>query len=271
MKSANGLRRKRTALKALLPLALALLGIAFAANAATALGAPGPGWELSADTYPTNLVHAKDEVQEVISSEEFKLTFEGVETESIAFGAPASTVRSALEGLSTIGAGNVMVADGNEGAGTYLVTFTGTLGSMKVAELSGSGAFAEVRTSGGSSGTISIALFNIGAGPSSGTITVTDVLPPGVKAKQAGALIEPGEEGQHFGVAPQIIPNVWDCTGNGPGAAPTCSARLKWRARTIRRTFPCSRAAAACRPSTSSKCWPTLSRRSASGGSRRRS
>jgi hypothetical protein len=71
------------------------------------------------------------------------------------------------------------------------------------------------------SGTIGIDVFNIGAGASSGTITVTDTLPPGLKATEAGELDKPGEgieEG--WGIRPTIGHALWDCTGNGPGPAP---------------------------------------------------
>jgi uncharacterized repeat protein (TIGR01451 family) len=62
----------------------------------------------------------------------------------------------------------------------------------------------------GGTGTLEIDVFNIGAAPSSGPITVTDTLPPGVVAVEAGD-VQPGlphsigQEGQ------------WDCVGNGGG------------------------------------------------------
>ena len=182
----------------------------------------GPGWELAAATYPTNLVHGVNEVQEVITSSKaatFTLGFEGETTAPILFGAEASTVQSALEGLSSVGAGNVSVSEGAT-TGTYIVTFDGALGNMKVATLAVSSGSVEVTTLGAASGTIGIDVFNIGAGASSGTITITDALPPGVKAKEAGRLVEPGQGSEGFGVDPQIVSGVWDCTGNGPGAAP---------------------------------------------------
>jgi hypothetical protein len=68
----------------------------------------------------------------------------------------------------------------------------------------------------GGRGTIDINVFNVGAAASSGPITVTDTLPPGVTAKEAGEL--------HFIFAPEpeepFITNVrWECSGNGPGKA----------------------------------------------------
>jgi hypothetical protein len=183
-----------------------------------------PGWQLSASTDPTNLVHAVDEVQEVTPNPEastFTLTFEGHETAAIAFGASAATVQSALEAVPGVGAGNVVVAEA--AANVYTVTFVNTLGNMRVAELEASGAAVSVKTAGSASGTVEIDVFNIGAGAGEGTITVTDTLPAGVKAKEAGAFIRPsanfaGEE--NFGIVPEIDRNVWNCTGNGPGSPP---------------------------------------------------
>jgi hypothetical protein len=182
-----------------------------------------PGWQLAANTYPTNLVKGVDEVQEVATISEsgsFTLGFEGQETGALAFGASDAEVQEALEALSTIGSGNVSVNEGAGGAPSYAITFTGLLGNMQVPELvAGGAAAASVATVGAASGTVAVDVFNVGAGPSKGTITVTDTLPRGVKAKQAGQLIRPGEVG--FGTRPEIAPNVWDCVGNGPGPAPS--------------------------------------------------
>ncbi len=72
---------------------------------------------------------------------------------------------------------------------------------------------------GSASGTIGIDVFNIGARASNGPITVTDTLPQGVKAREAGQLIRPGGEA-NWGVSPEMEPGAWQCTGNGPGASP---------------------------------------------------
>lgn len=181
-----------------------------------------PGWQLVANTYPTNLVHGVDEVQEVeATAPTFTLTFEESTTAAISSGATAAEVQSALEALSTVGKGNVVVAEEVGHPGVYTVTFTGLLGDMKVAELTGSGATASVKTWGSASGTIGIDVFNVGAGDSHGTITVTDTLPAGVKAKQAGEVqISRGGQGGRQS-DPEIRHNLWDCTGNGPGPAPS--------------------------------------------------
>ena len=56
----------------------------------------------------------------------------------------------------------------------------------------------------GGSGTIEINLYNVGALPSSGTVTVTDTLPPGLSATEAGEVL-PGGGG--------IGHSLWHCTG----------------------------------------------------------
>ena len=88
---------------------------------------------------------AQNEMQFVFISGEvgqFRLTFEGEETGDLALDAPAENVQSALESLSTIGAGNVSVKGGPGGQNTngdvpYVVTFQGALTSTNVPELSG--------------------------------------------------------------------------------------------------------------------------------------
>jgi hypothetical protein len=73
----------------------------------------------------------------------------------------------------------------------------------------------------GGGGTIEIAPLNVGAAPSKGPVTVTDTLPAGVTATDAGELKafrgEPGE-GLENGSA-LIGHSRWACTGNGPGLA----------------------------------------------------
>jgi hypothetical protein len=68
--------------------------------------------------------------------------------------ATAAQVQSALEGLSTIGTGNVSVSGGPGGAGgasPYVVTFTGALAGVDVAQLSADGG---ALTGGGASATV---------------------------------------------------------------------------------------------------------------------
>jgi hypothetical protein len=68
----------------------------------------------------------------------YKLTFESQTTANIAFNATAATVQSALESLSTIGAGNVTVSGGpGDGGGTtpYTITFTNALAGRAISEI----------------------------------------------------------------------------------------------------------------------------------------
>ncbi|MGA7705685.1 MAG: hypothetical protein WB998_12405 [Solirubrobacteraceae bacterium] len=178
----------------------------------------GVGWELSASNYPTNFVQGVDEVQEVTASAEtgtFTLSFKGAKTQPLPVHASVGEVQSALEGLSSIGSSDVVVSGLTPG--TYSVMFVGALGSMKVAELGAAGATITTTTEGSSSGTIGVNIFNVGAAGSSGTITVTDTLPHGLKAKEAGELYVPGYFGSKFGIDPVLESGVWDCAGNGPG------------------------------------------------------
>jgi hypothetical protein len=63
----------------------------------------------------------------------------------------------------------------------------------------------------GGKGTVDINVFNVGAGASSGPITLTDNLPPGVKAVEAGGLGAILD-----GLEPVITHELWRCVGNGP-------------------------------------------------------
>jgi len=67
----------------------------------------------------------------------FTLTYGGATTAAIAYNATAATLKTRLEALATIGAGNVVVT-GNAG-GPWTVTFGGTLAGSQAA-ITGSGA-----------------------------------------------------------------------------------------------------------------------------------
>jgi hypothetical protein len=194
-------------------LALVVLGVLSAAASAERAG---PGWQLFADTYPTNLVQPKDEVQQIAVSAEtgtFGLAYEGSETKNpIPDRASDAEVQSALEGISSIGSGNVAVGGT---PGHYEVRFIGALANMLVSELEASGAEISVATAGTSSGTIGIEVFNVGAATSQGRITVTDTLPSGVHARRAGQLIDFGGGEGHFGTGAEIETGSWSCIGNG--------------------------------------------------------
>lgn len=82
------------------------------------------------------LDHGTDEVQTATitgtpTGGTYMLSFLGVSSIAIAYNAAAATVQSALEGISTIGAGNVTVS----GTGPYTITFKNELGGVDVAML----------------------------------------------------------------------------------------------------------------------------------------
>lgn len=82
----------------------------------------------------------------------FTLTFNGSATSGIAYNAVASAVQSALQALSSVGAGNATVG-GGPGPGTpYTVTFTGTLAGTDVPVMTGSAA----SLTGGTSPTVTV-------------------------------------------------------------------------------------------------------------------
>jgi hypothetical protein len=70
----------------------------------------------------------------------------------------------------------------------------------------------------GHHGSFQIEVFNVGAGSSAGPVTVTDTLPPGVKALDAGEL-ESGLYGHTETL--NIGHEGWECTGNGNGPPPS--------------------------------------------------
>lgn len=90
----------------------------------------------------TGFGQATDEVQVVTvngspTGGTFTLAFRGVATSGIAYNAAAGTVQTALQGLSTIGAGNATVA-GSAG-GPYTVTFAAALAATAVDEITADG------------------------------------------------------------------------------------------------------------------------------------
>lgn len=184
--------------------------------------AEAPGFELSSASYPTNLTGAngEDAVQEITpEAATFTLSYEGEETASIAEAATAGETQHELEKLARIGAGDVEVS--REGTtGPLTVTFINYLGDAQSAHLEASGASVSVGHSGASSGTIEDDVFNIGAASAhSETVTVTDALPPGLRAKEAGSLHTLGSYGARFGIDPHLQ-DGWLCTGNGDGPSP---------------------------------------------------
>lgn len=94
----------------------------------------------------------------------FTLTFRGQTTAPIAYNANAAAVQSALEALTTVGAGNVAVA----GTGPYTVTFQGALATGNQRPLTGNAG----ALTGGTNPSISIAETTAG-GSTAGTHVFT--------------------------------------------------------------------------------------------------
>ncbi len=79
------------------------------------------------------LAHGTDEVQTATitgspAGGTFRLTYAGAQTATIAYNANAATITTALEALSTIGTGNVLVT----GTGPFVITFKKSLGAKSL-------------------------------------------------------------------------------------------------------------------------------------------
>ncbi|MCY2966524.1 MAG: hypothetical protein NT069_23315 [Planctomycetota bacterium] len=69
----------------------------------------------------------------------FTLTFSGATTGAIAYNASAATVKTALEGLATIGTGNVNTSGGALPSTAVVITFQGSLAGLSLPLLTGNG------------------------------------------------------------------------------------------------------------------------------------
>ena len=69
----------------------------------------------------------------------------------------------------------------------------------------------------GHAGTVEVDVLNVGAEASTGAVTVTDELPAGVTVEEAGSLRRNPTEPEE----PRIDSEFWECTGDGPGPAPS--------------------------------------------------
>jgi uncharacterized repeat protein (TIGR01451 family) len=188
---------------------------------------PGPGWELTSRTFPTNLPPAVNDVQQITvnaTGGTFTLTFlsptfEENTTVAISHNAEIAVVQADLEALPEIGAGNVAVTGV---PGSYVITFTGRLGARDVSKLTANAggltggaqtATVAVQSEGAGRGTVEVDIVNVGKAPSEGPITVTDTLPEGLTA------ISAGETQNIFAEDSSILHSLWNCTGNGLGKA----------------------------------------------------
>ncbi|MFD6770601.1 hypothetical protein ACFWC6_30760 [Micromonospora chalcea] len=82
----------------------------------------------------------------------YTLTYSGQTTAAIPYNATAAQVRTALEALSNVGAGNVTTSGGPHPGTAVSVTFTGALANTNVAQMTASGA----SLTGGSSPTVTV-------------------------------------------------------------------------------------------------------------------
>jgi uncharacterized repeat protein (TIGR01451 family) len=197
----------------------------FSAASALAAASP-PEWSIQSVAAPTAM-HTTDAVSTVqrvtvtATGGTFTLAFEGQTTGAIAFDAPATgahSVESELDALSNIGGvgGSMSVTEdpGSEpDEHSYVVTFGGTLRGVKGVACGG---FCLAMTADGTSLTLSggagtasvtsiangstkdeyeVQVENIGDSVSSGVVTVTDKLPPGVTttAKSVPEILYPNE------------------------------------------------------------------------------
>lgn len=88
----------------------------------------------------------------------FTLTFGAATTAAIAYNAAASAVQSALEALSTIGAGNVACSGGPLPGTAVSVTFAGSLARQDVAQMTATGSL-----TGGTTPAVAIATSTAGS------------------------------------------------------------------------------------------------------------
>lgn len=125
----------------------------------------------------------------------YTLTFSGQTTTAIPYNATATQVKTALEGLSNINPGDVLVSGGPHPGTAVVVAFVGQYLGDDVAQMTASGSF-----TGGSSPAIAVATTTAGGGSSAsdGTEVLAGFLVDGIffnptSTKAAGALLWHGE------------------------------------------------------------------------------
>jgi hypothetical protein len=193
--------RVSVVLSLMITIVMATMGLLGAS--APPAAAAGPGWSISSLAQPTNFQtgDAVGGIQNVYvnaTGGSFTLDYEGEPTSPIPYSASASEVQAALEALRDIGAGNVRVTGGpaaEVGVSRYVVSFVQALGPPAHAEqLTANG---ESLTGGTETATVTsilpedfygdsylLTVTNAGSGPTSGKVTITDTLPPGVTARK---------------------------------------------------------------------------------------
>jgi hypothetical protein len=86
-------------------------------------------------SFPTIVTPETQRITIAATSGQFRLKFGTSTSGDLAFDASAASVQAALEGLPSIGAGNVTVSGGPGGASPYLATFQGSLAKTDVPEI----------------------------------------------------------------------------------------------------------------------------------------
>lgn len=124
---------------------------------------------------PTVINAATNEVQTVTitggpTAGTFTLTYGGQTTAAIAYNATAAAVGTALEALSTIGAGNVATAGGPLPGAAVAVTFQGALGARNVATMTATSSL-----TGGTTPTVTVAETTPGYASSATPTATSDV------------------------------------------------------------------------------------------------
>jgi hypothetical protein len=133
-------------------------------------------------------------------------------TEPLPYNASAAEVQVALEGLPTVGPGNVEVSGGPGGPGAgapYVIAFKGGLADTNVSlletgneALSGNAVTQTTVSGGPNTSTLMLMAVNVGAATSSGPVTLRAELPSGITA------LAPSTTNSFLPVAP------WDCGGS---------------------------------------------------------
>jgi hypothetical protein len=177
---------------------------------ALASGAAGPTrWAIASVSEPTHFASSVSEIQNVTvkaTGGSFTLTvgrrIDGVPviktTGAIACDASAASVQAELEGLETVGTGDVSVTGGaatcSEANTTpYVVAFRGRLRATQLETQAGSGSLTGtapgvVVTASATAGVdqyYRVTATNVGGEPTSGSVTITDALPSGAEAVEA--------------------------------------------------------------------------------------
>jgi hypothetical protein len=189
-----------------------------------------PVWNVESEALPTSFQSSDttSSVQDLVvnaTGGTYTLSFAGQTTTPLAFNASDAEVASALDALSTIGGagGTVTVTEpevaGSLAADRFLaVTFGGALKAQDVPVMTADSALltGEAHTAGIAPATndaYEIIVENVGEASSSGPITMTDHLPPGVTTTT------PPEETTSHGVNRQ-----WSCSEGVGQSVVTCTA-----------------------------------------------